>query len=89
MESTGANGKLTQNKDCSVPDVIWVDDWFEAKYEEACIQHDIYYTEGSTVSRLEADNIFLSDMLTIGGIFIPALAYLAVRIFGFTRFGKK
>jgi len=56
-------------------------------YRCCCDEHDIHYRTGTTLdgvrlTRKEADKYFLACMQKRGGIVLPFLYYIGVRLFG-------
>ena len=63
-------------------------------FAEACKNHDKNSSEDSDMSRLEADLVFLAEMMHAGGLFTHGAAllyFLGVRLGGWTTYegGKR
>tara|TARA_R100000742_G_C4224852_1_gene47716 strand:- start:341 stop:649 length:309 start_codon:yes stop_codon:yes gene_type:complete len=89
----------TKRRYGSIPEIFGLRDWYVRNFDNAFETHDYHY-ESVTLSRNKADKILLRDMKALiqyahtskrkrVGYYITAYAaYLMVRLFGWSSYGK-
>lgn len=70
---------------CTFPRAFGFHTWFESKFGDLCRLHDLHYAMG-VLPRKKADCKLAAGIIDRGYFTLGIAAYIAVRIFGVTRY---